>query len=103
MRSRAFLAAVLSLLLVGAQLEVVVHAIDHLRARVAQGQGDALSAPTPECHLCPLLASTPHADVPAADVPPPAAAPDAVVAWADAPRVALARRFQDSQAPPVVA
>jgi len=55
---RVIAVALLSLLLVGAQREALVHDVDHLRARVAQGHDVVLqNAGTGACAQCALLAS----------------------------------------------
>ena len=55
---RIFITAWLSLLLVGMQQQVVVHEVDHLRAKVQRGSDTAVEKPSPgECLECELLAS----------------------------------------------
>jgi len=55
---RIFLAALLSLLLLGMQREALVHEVDHLRARVALGQDVVLqNVAAGDCLECALLAS----------------------------------------------
>ena len=60
----------LSLLLVGMQQQLVVHEVDHLRAKVQRGHHASLVNPTgAECLECALLAGGANA-APVADAPP---------------------------------
>ena len=55
---RILVTACLSLLLVGMQQQLVVHEIDHLRAKVERGHGDVLqNAGNGACVECSLLAA----------------------------------------------
>ena len=55
---RIFFSALFSLLLVGSQLQLVVHEVDHLRAKVQHGHDTNVEKPSPgECLECELLAS----------------------------------------------
>ena len=64
---RIFITAWLSLLLVGMQQQLVVHEVDHLRAKVQRGHGASLgNSASAECVECALLASGANA-VPSAD------------------------------------
>ena len=61
MRSgRLFLAALFSLLLMGMQHELLVHEIDHLRAKVQRGNDTCVQSPTGACVECELLAAGSH-------------------------------------------
>jgi hypothetical protein len=53
---RIFITAWLSLLLVGMQQQLVVHELDHLRAKVQRGHDTNVEKPSPgECLECELL------------------------------------------------
>ena len=101
---RIFVAAVLSLLLVGMQREALLHEVDHLRAKVAVGHAKVLQQSSAgECAECALLASGSNT------APPP---PTAFVRAADpAPQLALTAAVAPaaskpspyrSRAPPIV-
>ena len=66
---RIFVTAWLSLLLVGLQQQLVVHEVDHLRAKIQRG-GDAslVNAASADCLECALLAGGANA-APGADLP----------------------------------
>ncbi|TMH68013.1 MAG: hypothetical protein E6H48_05985 [Betaproteobacteria bacterium] len=65
---RILITAWLSLLLVGMQQQLVVHEVDHLRAKVQRGHDTNVEKPSPgECLECELLAGGSNA-VPIADV-----------------------------------
>src|SRR3954447_26898453 len=67
---RIFITAWLSLLLVGMQQQLVVHQVDHLRAKVQRGHDPSLgNGAAAECVECALLASGANA-VPIAVAPP---------------------------------
>ena len=67
---RILITAWLSLLLVGMQQQLVVHEVDHLRAKVQRGHDAGLVNPaSAECMQCALLAGGANA-APAADSPP---------------------------------
>ncbi len=101
---RVFLTACLSLLLVGMQCELLVHEVDHLRAKVQRGYEAGLyKAASGTCVECALLASGSHS-VPAADQTqehnawfPARLAPGRESPWAVAPPA-----FYRSRAPPPV-
>ena len=64
---RIFITAWLSLLLVGMQQQLVVHEVDHLRAKVQRGHDAGLERPgSAECIECALLSGGSNA-APAAD------------------------------------
>ena len=54
---RIVLAAWFSLLLVGMQHELLVHEVDHLRAKVQRGNDASVQTPAADCVECALLAS----------------------------------------------
>jgi hypothetical protein len=59
--ARIFLAALLSLLLIGMQREALLHDVVHLRAEVARGHEAGFQKVAPgECLECALLASGAH-------------------------------------------
>jgi len=65
---RILVTAWLSLLLVGMQQQLVVHEVDHLRAKVQRGHDTNVETPSPgECLECELLASGSNA-APLADL-----------------------------------
>jgi hypothetical protein len=65
---RIFITAWLSLLLVGMQQQLVVHEVDHLRAKVQRGHDVGLERPgSAECIECALLSAGSSA-VPIADI-----------------------------------
>jgi len=65
--SRALLAALFALLLVGMQREMMLHEVDHLRVKVERGDHAAVETSSPGlCVECALLASGAH-PVPAGD------------------------------------
>ena len=67
---RIVVTAWLSLLLVGMQQQLVVHEVDHLRAKVQRGHHGSLGNPAgAECLECALLAGGANA-APVADAPP---------------------------------
>ena len=65
---RILITAWLSLLLVGMQQQLVVHEVDHLRAKVQRGHDTNVEKPSPsECLECELLSGGSNA-VPVANV-----------------------------------
>jgi len=67
---RILVAAWLSLLLVGMQQQLVVHQVDHLRAKVQRGyDASFVNSTSAECLECALLAGGANT-APAADSPP---------------------------------
>jgi hypothetical protein len=59
---RQFISALLALLLVGTQLELVVHEVDHLRATVNHGKSVGIeNAGSDVCLECALLAASSNA------------------------------------------
>src|SRR5436853_6563650 len=68
--TRILVTAWLSLLFLGMQQQLVVHEVDHLRAKVQHGHYATLANPAAaECLECALLAGGANA-APAADLPP---------------------------------
>jgi len=68
--TRILVTAWLSLLFLGMQQQLVVHDVDHLRAKVQHGRYATLANPAAaECLECALLAGGANA-APAADLPP---------------------------------
>jgi hypothetical protein len=101
---RIVITAWLSLLLVGMQLELVVHEVDHLRAKVQRGHDASLVNPAgAECLECALLSGGANA-APIADAPPSrkadAPAPIRSVIALGEPQAEPA--FYQSRGPPVL-
>ena len=101
---RIFITAWLSLLLVGMQQQVVVHEVDHLRARVQRGHDAGLERPgSAECIECALLSAGSNA-VPLADVAPSRdaqlSAPIAAIFASGQPQAKPS--FYQSRGPPAV-
>ena len=102
--SRIFVAAILSLLLVGMQREALLHEVGHLRAKVALGHDVVLQQVAPgECPQCALLASgsNPAPAAPATFLLPAAADSRIVVASDVAPAPSRPTHYR-SRAPPIV-
>jgi hypothetical protein len=101
---RILLAAWFSLLLVGMQQQVVVHEVDHLRAKIQRGHFAALVNPTGgECLECALLVAGTNA-APTADVPTlfDVAAATPIVAQLALGVAQAAPAFYRSRAPPIL-
>jgi hypothetical protein len=99
---RIFITAWLSLLLLGMQQQLVVHEVDHLRAKVQRGHDAGLERPTSaECVECALLSGGSNA-VPVADVAPTPdaqlSAPIAAILAAGQPQAKPS--FYQSRGPP---
>ena len=101
---RILITAWLSLLLVGMQQQLVVHEVDHLRAKVQRGHDAGLERPgSAECVECALLSGGSNV-VPVADVAlsrdAQASSPIAAIIAAGQPQAKPA--FYQSRGPPVV-
>jgi len=101
---RIFITAWLSLLLVGMQQQLVVHEVDHLRAKVQRGHDAGLERPaSAECVECALLAGGSNA-VPVADIPrsrvAPLPVPIAAIVASGQPQAKPS--FYQSRGPPAV-
>ena len=101
---RIFITTWLSLLLVGMQQQLVVHEVDHLRAKVQRGHDAGLERPgSAECIECALLSGGSNA-VPIADISPsrdaPTPAPVAAIIAAGQPQAKPS--FYRSRGPPAV-
>jgi hypothetical protein len=101
---RIFITAWLSLLLVGMQQQLVVHEVDHLRAKVQRGHDAGLERPgSAECIECALLSGGSNA-VPVADLALPrdahAAAAIAAVIASGQPQAKPS--FYQSTGPPAI-
>ena len=101
---RIVLAAWFSLLLVGMQQQLIVHEVDHLRAKIQRGHSAALVNPAgAECLECALLAGGANA-APIADAP---VSLDIAAAMSIASPIALgvaqaAPAFYQSRGPPLL-
>jgi hypothetical protein len=101
---RIFITAWLSLLLVGMQQQLVVHEVDHLRAKVQRGHDAGFERPgSAECIECALLSGGSNA-VPVADVSPSrdaqVSAPIAAIFASGQPQAKPS--FYQSRGPPAV-
>jgi hypothetical protein len=102
--ARIFLTALFSLLLVGMQQQLLVHEVDHLRAKIQRGPDSALQSSTAgECTECALLASGSNA-APAVDsTAMPVIGASTRVALSFESSLAVAPpAFYNSRAPPAI-
>ena len=101
---RLLITAWLSLLLVGTQQQLVVHEVDHLRAKVQRGHDTNVEKPSPgECLECALLSGGSNA-VPIADISPSrnAQTPALVAAIIAAGQPQAKPSFYQGRGPPTV-
>ena len=102
--ARIFLTALFSLLLVGMQQQLLVHEVDHLRAKIQRGPDSALqSSAAGECTECALLASGSNAAPSVVGAAMPVIGASTRVALSTESSLAVAPpAFYNSRAPPAI-